>query len=64
MAHAKRNTLRHSKIELERQQRDEQPEVPGATGTKEDVSPETPKERAGRRRGRTTKRPADNMPAP
>jgi hypothetical protein len=63
MAHAKRNTLRRSKIELERQQREEQPDVPGATGTRDDVSPEAAEEKARKRRGKTTKHTSDDTPA-
>lgn len=40
MARANRHTLNSSRLETERQQRHEQPEVPGATGTPDDVSPE------------------------
>ena len=63
MAHAKRNTLRRSKIELERQQREEQPEVPGATGATDDLSPEAAEKQARKRRGKTIKHTSDDTPA-
>ncbi len=63
MAHADRNSLRPSKIELERRQREEQPEVPGATAAPEDVTPEAAGERARKRRGKTEKHTSDDTPA-
>jgi hypothetical protein len=63
MAHAERNTLRRSKIELERQQRDQQPDVPGAAGGMDDVSPEAAAEKARKRRGKTSKHTSDDTPA-
>jgi hypothetical protein len=55
MARANRNTLHHSRIDMDRQQRHEQPEVPGATGTPEDVAPEVAQVKARKRRGKTEK---------
>jgi hypothetical protein len=55
MAHAKRNTLRRSTIEAERQQRQEQAVVPGASGGPPDTSPRTAEVTARRRRGKTNK---------
>lgn len=55
MAHAKRNTLRRSAIETERQQRQEQPVVPGASRAPEDSSTRTAAVMARRRLGKTNK---------
>jgi hypothetical protein len=55
MAHAKRNTLRRSTIETERQQRQEQPLVPGASGAPEDSSAHAAAVKARRTRGKTNK---------
>jgi hypothetical protein len=37
---------------MDRQQRQEQPEVPGATGTREDIRPKVAEVKARKRRGR------------
>jgi hypothetical protein len=63
MAHADRNTLHRSKIELDRQQREEEPQVPGATGGPDDVSPESAEVMARKRRGKTGKHTNDDTPA-
>ncbi len=55
MARANRNTLPKSSIELDRQQRQEQPDVPGATGTPEDTSPEAAEVKSRKRHGKTGK---------
>jgi hypothetical protein len=64
MARANRNTLHRSKIDMDRQQRQEQPEVPGATGTPEDVPPEVAEVKARKRRGKTEKHISEDKPAP
>ena len=64
MARADRNSLRHSSIEEERQQREEQPEVPGAAGTPEDDSPEAAEIAARKRHGKTAKSTSEDIPAP
>jgi hypothetical protein len=43
MARAEKNALHRSRIDLDRQQRHEQPEVPGATGKLDQVPPNPPK---------------------
>jgi hypothetical protein len=63
MARAKRNTLRRGSIDMNRQQRQEQPEVPGATGTREEVSPEVAQVKARKRRGKTKKHISEDTPA-
>jgi hypothetical protein len=63
MAHADRNTLHRSKIDMDRQQRQEQPEVPGATGTPDDASPEGAAVKARKRRGKTEKQTGEDTPA-
>jgi hypothetical protein len=64
MARANRNTLRHSRIEMDRNQRQEEPQVPGATGPEdvapEDVAPEAAETRARKRRGKTRKNVRDD----
>jgi hypothetical protein len=55
MAQAKTNTLRKSRIEMDRQQRQEQPEVSGATGNREEVAPKVAEVKARKRRGKTEK---------
>ena len=60
MARADRNSLNRSGMEAERQQRTEQPEVPGATGTQDDVSPKAAEVRARKRLGKTEKHTSDD----
>jgi hypothetical protein len=55
MARARQNTLRKSRIEMDRQQRQEQPDVPGASGTPEDDSPQAAEMKARKRHGKTEK---------
>jgi len=62
MARADRNNLHRSAIDTERQQRREQPKVPGATGTPDDVSPEAAEVKARKRRGKTEKHTAEDIP--
>jgi hypothetical protein len=62
MARANRNTLPKSSIEMDRQQRQEQPDVPGATGTPEDVSPRAAEIKARKRRGKTEKHVSEDTP--
>lgn len=62
MARADRNDLKQSRIELDRQQREEQPKVPGASGNDEPVSPETAEEQARKRHGKTSKHTSDDGP--
>jgi hypothetical protein len=63
MARAAKNTLHKSRIEMDRQQRQEQPDVPGATGTPEDVSPRAAEVKSRKRRGKTEKHISDDTPA-
>lgn len=55
MARADQNNLHRSRIEMDRQQRQEQPEVPGATGAPDDVSPKAAEIKARKRLGKTEK---------
>jgi hypothetical protein len=48
---------------MDRQQRQEQPEVAGATGTPEDVPPKVAEVKARKRRGKTEKHVGDDTPA-
>jgi hypothetical protein len=63
MARASRNTLHRSRIDMDRQQRHEQPEVPGATGTPENVPPKVAEVRARKRRGKTEKHISEDTQA-
>jgi hypothetical protein len=63
MARADRSSLQRSRIESDRQQRQEQPEVPGASGTPDDTSPEAAEVRARKRRGKTAKHTSEDTPA-
>ena len=63
MPRADRNTLRHSRIELDRQQRKEQPQVPGATGAPDETTPRAAEVKARKRRGKTEKHISDDTPA-
>jgi hypothetical protein len=63
MADANRRSLQNSNRQENRQQRGEQPDVPGATGGEEDVSPEAALEAARKRRGKTGKHTSDDTPA-
>jgi hypothetical protein len=55
MARADKNTLHASRIEMDRQQRQEQPDVPGASGSPEDDSPQAAEVKARKRHGKTEK---------
>lgn len=63
MARANRNTLHRSRIEMDRQQRQEQPDVPGATGNPEDASPKAAEVKARKRRGKTEKHVSEDTAA-
>ncbi len=58
----RQNTLHKSRIQMDRQQRQEQPDVPGATGTPEDASPEAAEVKARKRRGKTEKHVSEDTP--
>jgi hypothetical protein len=60
MARADKNTLQKSRIEMDRQQRQEQPEVPGATDTPEDTSPKAAEVKSRKRHGKTGKHVSDD----
>jgi hypothetical protein len=62
MANADRNNLHRSGFEDKRQQRQEQPEVPGATGAPEDTSPRAAEVKARKRLGKTRKHTSDDTP--
>lgn len=63
MARAEQNSLRRSRIEMDRQQRQEQPRVPGATGTEHEVGPEAAEVEARKRLGKTKKHTSGDTPA-
>ena len=60
MANADRNNLRRSGLENKRQQRQEQPQVPGASGSEDDRSTETAEVKARKIRGKTQKHTSDD----
>ena len=60
MARADQNNLHRSRIEMDRQQRQEQPEVPGASGAPNDTSPKAAEVKARKRRGKTRKHTRDD----
>ncbi len=60
MARARKNSLRRSRIAMDRQQREEQPVVPGATTTPDDSSPKGAETKARKRRGKTEKHTSDD----
>jgi hypothetical protein len=62
MADANRNTLHKSGLNESRQQRGEQPQVPGATGAADDDSPKAAQVRAKKSRGKTEKHTSDDTP--
>src|SRR4051794_8074760 len=62
MAKADRNNLRRSGRDENRQQRREQPEVPGASGSGEDESAEAARMNALKRVGKTGKHSSDETP--
>jgi hypothetical protein len=55
MAHANKNTLRRSGIQASRQQRQEPPNVQGATGAPDDDSSKAAEIKARKRHGKTEK---------
>jgi hypothetical protein len=62
MANADRNNLNRSGLQEKRQQRNEQPQVPGATGTEDDTSAQAAKVKARKIRGKTQKHTSDDTP--
>jgi hypothetical protein len=62
MANADRNNLHRSGFENKRQQRQEQPQVPGATGSEDDTSAQTANVKARKIRGKTQKQTSDDSP--
>jgi len=62
MARADKNDLRRSRIEMDRNQRQEQPAVSGASGGEDDVSPEAAEVRARKRLGKTGRHTHDDRP--
>jgi hypothetical protein len=62
VANADRNNLRRSGRNESRQQREEQPDVPGASGSGEDESPEAARMNALKRVGKTRKHSSDETP--
>ena len=62
MAQADRKTLGRTTRETERQQRQDLPEVPGASGGTDDHSPEAAAEQARKRVGKTGKHTRDDAP--
>jgi hypothetical protein len=62
MARADKNDLRRSRIEMDRQQRQDEVEVPGATGSPEDASPKAARTKATKRRGKTEKHTSEDTP--
>jgi len=62
MARADSNNLHRSGMEMDRQQRDEQPQVPGASGSPEDTSPEAARVQALKRRGKTNQHVSEDTP--
>jgi hypothetical protein len=62
MAQADRKTLGRTTRDTERQQRHETPDVPGASGSADDNSPEAAAERARKRLGKTEKHTSEDAP--
>jgi hypothetical protein len=60
MAKADQNNLHRSGLQEKRQQRQEQPEVPGASGSPDDTSAKTANVKARRIRGKTQKHTSDD----
>ena len=61
MANADRNNLHRSGLEDKRQQRQEQPQVPGASGSEDDTSAETANVKARKIRGKTQKHTSEDI---
>jgi hypothetical protein len=62
MANADRNNLHRSGLQEKRQQRNEQPQVPGASGGGDDTSAQAAKVKARKIRGKTQKHTSDDVP--
>lgn len=62
MAKADQNNLHRSGLEDKRQQREEQPEVPGASGSPDDTSARAAAIKARKVRGKTQKHTSDDAP--
>jgi hypothetical protein len=62
MANADRNNLHRSGFEDKRQQRQEQPQVPGASGSPDDTSAKAASVKARKVRGKTQKHTSDDTP--
>jgi hypothetical protein len=62
MANADRNNLHRSGLEKKRQQRQEQPQVPGASGSEDETSAETANVKTRKIRGKTRKHTSDDSP--
>jgi hypothetical protein len=60
MARADQNNLHRSGLDEARQQRHEQPQVPGASGNEEDSSAEAAEVSARKRLGKTGKHTSDD----
>jgi hypothetical protein len=63
MARARQNTLRKSRTEMDRQQRQQQPDMPGASGTPADDSPQGAEMKARKRHGKTEKHVSEDRRA-
>ena len=63
MARADQNNLKGSSRQSERQQRDEQPEVAGASGAPDDASRAAADVKARKRLGKTDKHTSDDTPS-
>ena len=62
MAQADRKTLGRGTPETEPQQRHDMPDVPGASGSADDDSPDAAAERARKRLGKTEKHTSEEAP--
>jgi hypothetical protein len=62
MANADRNNLHRSGLQEKRQQRQEQPHVPGASGSDEDTSAKRANVKARKIRGKTQKHTSQDTP--
>jgi hypothetical protein len=62
MANADRNNLHRSGLQEKRQQRNEQPQVPGASGSEDDTSARAATVKARKIRGKTQKHTSDDTP--
>ena len=62
MARADKNNLHRSRIEADRNQRQEEPAVAGASGNEEEHTPEAAEVRARKRLGKTERHTGDDRP--